>query len=60
MRFEPIAIVGQACVLPGALTPAELWDAVQSGQDLLSTVPEGYWRLDKQFVLSKANSAAED
>jgi acyl transferase domain-containing protein len=26
MRFEPIAIIGQSCVLPGALDPAELWD----------------------------------
>jgi putative flippase GtrA len=25
MGFEPIAIVGQSCTLPGALTPQALW-----------------------------------
>jgi len=34
MPFEPIAIVGQSCILPGALTPDELWDAVLAGADL--------------------------
>ncbi|MCB1553612.1 MAG: hypothetical protein KDJ14_07350 [Xanthomonadales bacterium] len=43
--FAPIAIVGQACVLPGALSPAELWEAVAQGRDLLGRVPEGRWRL---------------
>ena len=28
--FEPIAIVAEACVLPGAASPAELWDVVRS------------------------------
>jgi acyl transferase domain-containing protein/3-hydroxymyristoyl/3-hydroxydecanoyl-(acyl carrier protein) dehydratase len=27
--FEPIAIVAEACILPGANTPAELWDIVR-------------------------------
>lgn len=27
-RFEPIAIIGQGCVLPGAMSPAELGDLV--------------------------------
>jgi len=33
---EPIAIVGRGCVLPGCLTPEALWQAVISGQNLLS------------------------
>ena len=28
-QFEPIAIVAEACVLPGAATPAELWNIVR-------------------------------
>jgi acyl transferase domain-containing protein/3-hydroxymyristoyl/3-hydroxydecanoyl-(acyl carrier protein) dehydratase len=27
-RFEPIAIVSEACLLPGATSPAQLWDIV--------------------------------
>ncbi len=29
MTFEPIAIVGQACVLPGAFSPTQLWTLVE-------------------------------
>ncbi len=45
MRFEPIAIVGQACVLPGALSPSALWDQIRAGHDLTSRVPAGRWGL---------------
>ena len=34
--FRPIAIVGQACLLPGAHSPEELWTAVLGGRDLLA------------------------
>ncbi|WP_437735121.1 beta-ketoacyl synthase N-terminal-like domain-containing protein [Sorangium sp. So ce1335] len=46
--FEPIAIVGRGCVLPGALHPAALWDNVLAGRDLLSAAPEGRWRLSRE------------
>ncbi|HEX4945167.1 MAG TPA: beta-ketoacyl synthase N-terminal-like domain-containing protein [Blastocatellia bacterium] len=36
MTFTPIAIVGQSCVLPGALDPQALWDAVLQKQNLLT------------------------
>ena len=45
MSFVPIAIVGSACVLPGALSPAQLWEAVRDGRDLLTQVPAGRWRI---------------
>jgi PfaB family protein len=51
MSFEPIAIVGQSCVLPGALNPKELWDNIAAGKNLLSTVPEGYWRTAPNLVM---------
>jgi acyl transferase domain-containing protein/3-hydroxymyristoyl/3-hydroxydecanoyl-(acyl carrier protein) dehydratase len=44
--FEPIAIVGRGCVLPGATSPAELWNAIEQGRDLISQTPAGRWRLD--------------
>ena len=39
MEFEPIAIVGRGCVLPGALSPEELWRVVIQGDNTL-TPPE--------------------
>lgn len=59
MTFAPIAIVGRSCILPGALSPEELWQAVNTGQDLISTTPEGRWRASDADVLcqSDANSA---
>lgn len=50
--FPPIAIIGHGCVLPEALSPAELWQAVVEGRDLLRPVPAGYWRLNPERVLS--------
>jgi len=43
MPFEPIAIVGQGCVFPGAPNPQLFWDAVSNGRDLTTAVPEGAW-----------------
>ncbi len=60
MRFEPIAIVGRACVLPGALSPQALWDAVHSGSDLLSAVPEARWRLPHAQAICNADAPQPD
>lgn len=49
--FAPIAIVGRACVLPEALSPDALWERVVDGTDLISTVPNGRWKLDQSDVL---------
>ncbi len=54
--FSPIAIVGRSCVLPGALSPAELWAAVSEGRDLLSKVPDGRWKIDAAETLCTANA----
>jgi 3-oxoacyl-(acyl-carrier-protein) synthase/3-hydroxymyristoyl/3-hydroxydecanoyl-(acyl carrier protein) dehydratase len=51
MTLPPIAVIGRACVLPGALGPGELWTAVREGHDLVSTAPEGRWRLAKDDIL---------
>ncbi|WP_437648435.1 beta-ketoacyl synthase N-terminal-like domain-containing protein [Sorangium sp. So ce362] len=50
--FEPIAIVGRGCVLPGALHPAALWDNVLVGRDLVSGAPDGRWRLSRERALA--------
>jgi acyl transferase domain-containing protein/3-hydroxymyristoyl/3-hydroxydecanoyl-(acyl carrier protein) dehydratase len=41
--FEPIAITGHACVLPGANSLAALWAAVVDCRDLTTATPEGAW-----------------
>ncbi|HEY1721600.1 MAG TPA: beta-ketoacyl synthase N-terminal-like domain-containing protein [Magnetospirillaceae bacterium] len=51
MVFPSIAIVGQGCVLPGALDPDALWRAILSGDDLLAPVPEQFWRASSARLL---------
>ncbi|MFP5380241.1 MAG: polyketide synthase, partial [Vicinamibacteria bacterium] len=58
MAFPPIAIVGRASVLPGALSPAELWDKVVAREDLISTCPEDRWRLPWRFITDDPSGAA--
>lgn len=40
-----IAIVGRACVLPGALSPEQLWEVAAGGRDCLSSADEARWRV---------------
>ncbi|MFO7562215.1 MAG: beta-ketoacyl synthase N-terminal-like domain-containing protein [Enhygromyxa sp.] len=49
--FEPIAIVGRSCLLPGALSPEQLWELVASGRDAVSSVDPGRWRVAPQDVM---------
>jgi len=56
--FEPIAIVGQACVLPGALTPDAMWDIVRGGRDVIGRAPEGFWRTAHSRLLHSPQELA--
>ena len=60
MRFAPIAIVGRACVLPGALTAAQLWQVVAEGRDLLGATPPGRWQIDPDQALCTPDQASAD
>ena len=51
VAFSPIAVVGRACVLPGALSPDALWQVVRDGADQLGTVPKGRWRCAPEDAL---------
>lgn len=59
-RFSPIAIVGQACVLPAALSPSELWTLALEGRSALSQVPEGRWGVDRALMLAKPGEDRRD
>lgn len=60
MPFPPVAIVGQACLLPGALDPDSLWQALVTGRDLLGTAPAGRWGLDTSRVLASHVGSERD
>ena len=60
MPFQPIAIVGRSCVLPGALSPEDLWSAVLNGRDLLTPAPRGRWRSDPSHLVSARSDGAKD
>ena len=60
MTFEPIAIIGQSCLLPGALSPSALWDIAVNGKDAITQVPEGYWRTATELVWADSPKEALD
>ncbi len=57
MPFEPVAIVGQGAVLPGALSADALWQAVAEGRDLLTEVPAGRWPVAPGPLLDRLTGA---
>ncbi|WP_204080229.1 beta-ketoacyl synthase N-terminal-like domain-containing protein [Mycobacterium riyadhense] len=57
MIFEPIAIVGQGCVFPGGLSPAELWTTIVEGRDVLGGPPPGLWGMNPANVLQSSITA---
>jgi 3-oxoacyl-(acyl-carrier-protein) synthase/3-hydroxymyristoyl/3-hydroxydecanoyl-(acyl carrier protein) dehydratase/1-acyl-sn-glycerol-3-phosphate acyltransferase len=59
MPTESIAIVGQACVLPQALTPGQLWTNVISGRNCLSRVPAGRWGVPRSAAMGTLDDAAD-
>ena len=58
MSLTPIAIVGQACVLPGALTPDALWSNVLAGRSAIGPAPASRWRVEASRVVA-ANPGAD-
>ncbi|NOY92011.1 MAG: hypothetical protein GXP55_12510, partial [Deltaproteobacteria bacterium] len=60
MRFTPIAIVGRACLLPGAHTPEALWRAVREGRDLLAPATAEHWRVPLEDVITSDVADAAD
>jgi len=59
VTFEPIAIVGQACTLPSALTPETLWNNVLRGESAVSSPPAGRWRLPAWHAMGTPGAQEE-
>ncbi|VEG55277.1 Phenolphthiocerol synthesis polyketide synthase type I Pks15/1 [Mycolicibacterium aurum] len=54
--FDPVAIVGRSCVLPGATTPEALFDATLAGRCLLTPTPRDRWRGVDPAVLQSSGA----
>ncbi|MGY4711372.1 beta-ketoacyl synthase N-terminal-like domain-containing protein [Mycolicibacterium sp. CBM1] len=53
--FDPVAIVGRGCILPGATTPEALFDATLAGRCLLTPTRPEHWRgVDPAALLASA------
>ena len=47
---SPVAVIGMACRLPGGIdSPAQLWDALMSGTDAVTTVPLDRWDAEEYY-----------
>ena len=60
IAFAPIAIVGRACVLPGAVSPAQLWEAIAEGRDLLGPAPPDRWQIDPAQAMCAPDQPSVD
>ena len=47
--FEPIAIVGMSCRLPGGANPAAFWEFLARGGDAVTETPAGRWDVDAYY-----------
>jgi acyl transferase domain-containing protein len=57
-KFEPIAIIGQGCVLPGCLTPDALWTTVVENRVNISGAHPADWRVDIGKVVAAQGEAS--
>jgi len=60
MAFEPIAIVGRSCLLPGALNPQAFAEAVLAGRDLITDAPADRWGVPSHLALTDDPAQAQD
>jgi acyl transferase domain-containing protein/3-hydroxymyristoyl/3-hydroxydecanoyl-(acyl carrier protein) dehydratase len=52
LKFQPIAIVGRGCVLPGCHSVDDLWKIVESGEVTTSSASGDDWHVDQQRLTS--------
>ncbi|MBU2983761.1 polyketide synthase dehydratase domain-containing protein [Saccharophagus degradans] len=52
-HFEPIAIVGEGCILPSVNSVEDLWRVTSAGLDLTSNASINHWGVDPQRVVGE-------
>ena len=52
-KFEPIAIIGQGCLLPGCFTPQDLWQMVYDNKVNITEAQPDAWRVNLKEVLTQ-------
>jgi acyl transferase domain-containing protein/3-hydroxymyristoyl/3-hydroxydecanoyl-(acyl carrier protein) dehydratase/1-acyl-sn-glycerol-3-phosphate acyltransferase len=57
--FEPIAVVGQGAVLPGALSPRALRELVFARRSAVTGAPPGRWRLRAEHAMGTPDHALD-
>lgn len=55
-KFNPIAIIGQGCVLPGCFTPDELWNDLKDGKVNITAANANDWRIALDEVMIQSDS----
>ncbi len=50
LKFQPIAIVGRGCVLPGCQSVDDLWRVVESCEVMTSSASGDDWHVDQQHL----------
>lgn len=60
MSFEPIAIVGRSCLLPGASSPDELFRAVVEKRDLVTSAPADRWGISAPRIMTPDPKSSDD
>ncbi|MDR3624648.1 MAG: beta-ketoacyl synthase N-terminal-like domain-containing protein [Chlamydiales bacterium] len=51
--FEPIAIIGTGCILPGALTPKQLWENRLANVCSLKSATLSNWNIEPSVLISE-------
>lgn len=59
MMFSPIAIIGRACMFPGALNPVQLWQNTLEQRVTLAKVTSAQWRVDPTALLALTKHAGD-
>jgi acyl transferase domain-containing protein len=48
--FDPVAVIGMACRLPGGIdSPELLWEALLRGDDLITEIPAERWDAEEYY-----------